>query len=83
MRIPAEQRLGKCETCKDLKDQIREERDPIQREAYKADMREHITAVKAERAVYHGWRTLCREQPDKYLCVILDGMDQCKANVGA
>ena len=36
---------------------------------------------RKERHVYHGHRQKARSQPDKYLCIIIDGMDQQKTSL--
>jgi hypothetical protein len=82
VKIPSQKRLGKCETCKDIHDHIESERDPLMRATWKAKQRDHNKFIKAERMVYHEWRRLCRADSRKYLCIIMDGMDQNKTNVG-
>ena len=79
--IPKKQRLGKCAQCEDFHEQIMSSKDPLEREAIKQKRIEHIKFVRKERFVYHKWRKTCRDNPDKYLCIILDGMDQNKTNV--
>ena len=79
--IPPEQRLGKCRRCADLHEDIMDAKDKETREALKQQRMQHIREVRAERLVYHKWRRICKEQPDKYLLIILDGMDQNKTNV--
>ena len=79
--IPKKQRLGKCHTCEGLHDQIISTNDLVECEALKQKRIAHIKFVRKERLVYHTWRKKCRDHPDKYLCVILDGMDQNKTKV--
>lgn len=79
--IPKKSRLGKCETCEDIHEDIMSSNDPIEREQIKRKRIEHIKFVRKERLEYHKWRQRCREHPDKYVCVILDGMDQNKTNI--
>ena len=79
--IPKKQRLGKCDQCEDFHEQIISSKDPMQRESIKNKRVQHIKFVRKERLVYHKWRKRCREHPDKYVCIILDGMDQNKTNI--
>ena len=44
----------------------------------KRERRDHIRNMIQERMVYHRWRKRCADYPEKYLCIILDGMDQHK-----
>ena len=81
VKQPAQQRLGKCTVCDTLHKKIMATRSKTERDALKIQRREHMTEVKENRRVYHGWRKRAREQPDKYMVVTLDGMDQSKTNI--
>ena len=76
--IPHKQRLGKCPICEDLHAAILDERSKVQRMVLKSERQNHINETKEERLVYHEWRWRARKEPAKYMCVILDGMDQAK-----
>jgi hypothetical protein len=71
VRIPAEQRLNKCEECKLFHESIMATKDIEIRKDFKNRRHEHIAAVKAERLVYHQWRGRAREEPLKYLSIII------------
>ena len=81
VKIPPTQRLGKCKPCEDFHKQICATRDPDIRRRIKAQRRKHIEEVISDRRVYHAWRKRCEDNPDKYLCIILDGMDQSKTDL--
>jgi hypothetical protein len=81
VRVPSQQRLGKCETCDTFHQQIISERDQGERDKLKLERVKHMKNVKADRLVYHTWRKVAREQPDKYIVISLDGMDQSKTNL--
>ena len=81
VKIPPEQRLGKCKECDTFHKRIMGERDKHVREDIKKERKDHIQNVKADRLVYHGWRRKARENPDECMVVIVDGMDQAKTNV--
>ena len=61
--------------------QITEERDKGRIRQLKAKRHAHIAEVIKDRRVYHSWRKKCRDEPDKYMCIILDGMDQSKTDI--
>ena len=56
-------------------------KDAAERLKIKVERQNHVKQVMADRKVYHDWRRRCRLHPEKYLCVILDGMDQNKTNI--
>ena len=43
--------------------------------------RYHCNPVRKERRVYHHHRQKARSQPEKYMCIIVDGMDQQKTSL--
>ncbi len=81
VRIPAQQRLGKCKTCDEFHKEIVATRDPARRAQVKSDRKEHMTLVKKDRMVYHSWRKKARDEPEKYMVIITDGMDQSKTDI--
>ena len=40
-----------------------------------------MALVKKDRLVYHTWRKKAREEPDKYMMIIIDGMEQSKTDI--
>ena len=81
VKVPPAQRMGKCTTCEDLHKEITSTRDKAHLRILKEARRKHIADVIADRRVYHDWRIRCRNNPDKYVCIILDGMDQSKTDI--
>ena len=81
VRQPPQQRLGKCKQCDTFHKRIMGTRDKDARARAKLERREHMKNVKADRMVYHTNRTKAREEPHKYICITLDGMDQSKTNI--
>ena len=79
--VPPAQRMGKCQECEDLHKKIMNTRDKTQLRILKEVRQKHIKSVIADRRVYHKWRVMARNNPDKYLVVILDGMDQSKTDI--
>ena len=81
VKVPPQQRLGTCEKCSGFHERIVSERDQATRDGIKRERLAHLKDVKADRLVYHTLRGQAREEPDKYIVVILDGMDQSKTNI--
>lgn len=81
VKIPPEQRIGKCAECADIHEKIMDSKDPREIAFQRRKRVEHIRFVRRERLIYHQWRQTCRDHPEKYMLVILDGMDQSKTNV--
>ena len=81
VKVPPQQRFGKCPECEDKHKKILAEKDKDEVKKLKEKRRAHVQNVIADRKVYHQWRVRCRDEPDKYMCVIVDGMDQAKTNL--
>ena len=81
VKQPPQQRLGKCKKCDTFHKRIMGTRDKDVRARVKVERREHMKNVKADRLVYHTWRKRCREEPNKFMCITLDGMDQSKTDI--
>jgi hypothetical protein len=76
IHIPKTSRFSKCNTCweyKNFKQSV-----PIEelREASSNEYRVHLDIVMEERMEYNRGRTAAISQPDEYLSLIIDGMDQ-------
>ncbi len=81
VRIPAQKRLGKCKTCDEFHKAIISTRDAAVRAGNKEARKAHMALVKADRVVYHTWRRKAREEPDKFIVISMDGMDQSKTDI--
>ncbi|XP_070555384.1 uncharacterized protein [Ptychodera flava] len=73
-----ENRFTKCDVCVALKEEKASTMDPEVKSLIDRLMEEHNTVNIAERQTYFDHRELARGKPDKYLSVIVDGMDQNK-----
>ncbi|XP_070573827.1 uncharacterized protein [Ptychodera flava] len=71
-----ENRFTKCDVCVALKEEKASTMDPEVKSLIDRLMEEHNTVNIAERQTYFDHRELAIGQPDKYLSVIVDGMDQ-------
>jgi hypothetical protein len=76
--IPEKQRLGLCEECVEITDLLRREKDPVKRIQLKQRRSEHRKFFKSQRQKYCQHRLLAEQQPDQYLSIIIDAMDQNK-----
>eukprot|EP00058_Branchiostoma_floridae_P005491 XP_002590979.1 hypothetical protein BRAFLDRAFT_69470 [Branchiostoma floridae] len=68
----------KCTICVRLGRDLAKERDPVKRRKIKMERQEHDARQMAERLAYYQRREAARQEPDKYLSIIIDGMDQAK-----
>ncbi|KAL3685746.1 hypothetical protein R1sor_003768 [Riccia sorocarpa] len=73
--------FAKCDTCIKLKLQLMEERRPDFRRPIEEERNEHMREQMSRRSVYYAKRALAKAQPERYLCIIHDKMDQAKTNI--
>ncbi|KAL3691440.1 hypothetical protein R1sor_005091 [Riccia sorocarpa] len=73
--------FAKCDTCIKLKLQLIEERRPDFRRPIEEERNEHMREQMSRRSVYYAKRALAKAQPERYLCIIHDKMDQAKTNI--
>lgn len=71
-------RFAKCDDCVRLREAIGklEHRSEANRLKYRTEFRKHLTAVKAERALYHAKREQSAQPNSDALSIIFDGADQ-------
>ncbi|KAL3698901.1 hypothetical protein R1sor_012977 [Riccia sorocarpa] len=73
--------FAKCDTCIKLKLQLMEERRPDFRRPIEEERNEHMREQMSRRSVYYAKQALAKAQPERYLCIIHDKMDQAKTNI--
>ncbi|KAL3678894.1 hypothetical protein R1sor_021850 [Riccia sorocarpa] len=73
--------FAKCDTCVTLKLKLMEERRPDFRRPIEEERNKHMSEQMSRRNVYYAKRALAKAQPEKYLCLIHDKMDQNKTNI--
>ncbi|KAL3679368.1 hypothetical protein R1sor_022324 [Riccia sorocarpa] len=73
--------FAKCDTCVELKLKLMEERRPEARRPIQEERNKHMTEQMSRRNVYYAKRTLAKTQPERYLCLIHDKIDQNKTNI--
>ncbi|XP_066304363.1 uncharacterized protein [Branchiostoma lanceolatum] len=68
----------KCTICVRLGRKLSKTRDPLKRRAIKKEREKHDDRQMEERASYYRRREAAKRNPDQYLSLIVDGMDQAK-----
>ena len=73
--------FSKCNLCSSLKSRL-EAKPSLQERAMLLKEREiHMAQQKSCRSLYYAWRTFSETQPQKYICIIHDKMDQKKTAI--
>ncbi|KAL3694124.1 hypothetical protein R1sor_007775 [Riccia sorocarpa] len=73
--------FAKYDTCVTLKLKLMEERRPDFQRPIEEERNKHMSEQMSRRNVYYAKRALAKAQPEKYLCLIHDKMDQNKTNI--
>ncbi|KAL3697324.1 hypothetical protein R1sor_011400 [Riccia sorocarpa] len=73
--------FAKCDTCVELKLKLMNERRPEAWRPIEEERNKHMSEQMSQRNVYYAKRTLAKTQPERYLCLIHDKMDQNKTNI--
>ena len=73
--------FARCEMCHVFKCELMRAPTGPQRDEIRAKRREHLENQYAERRVYYDHREKAVKRPDKYMSMIIDGMDQAKLDM--
>lgn len=74
LQMPRQTRLGKCDTCFDLDQKLRQKGIDIQvRELYKKKRQQHLNLVTDERRLYEDCRSASCKNQNGVLSLIVDG----------
>ncbi|XP_072050017.1 uncharacterized protein [Amphiura filiformis] len=79
--IPAENRFAKCDECCRLKRAIMSESNKEKRKKLQTERDIHLQAQNAERQKYYHHIMKAKTHPQKYMSIIIDGMDQQKTAI--
>ncbi|CAC5414125.1 Fibrinogen-like protein A,Ryncolin-4,Fibrinogen C domain-containing protein 1-A,Ficolin-1-A,Ficolin-2,Ficolin-1,Fibrinogen C domain-containing protein 1-B,Fibrinogen C domain-containing protein 1 [Mytilus coruscus] len=79
--IPANSRLSKCNICTQIKTKMVETKDQNARMELKRTREQHLLKQSLERRKYYKHAHKARQHPDKYMSIIIDGMDQSKTEI--
>ncbi|XP_071143900.1 uncharacterized protein [Mytilus edulis] len=78
IKIPAASRFSKCDVCIKLKMEIAETKSKETRKRLFHQRRQHLDKQSQERRKYYKHCAKSRKEPNKYMSIIIDGMDQQK-----
>jgi hypothetical protein len=78
VHIPPIKRFSKCDTCSDFVHRISHTFNAQQKKLLEIKYDDHTIWQQRERAKYYKHREKSTTYPEKYLSVIIDGMDQSK-----
>ncbi|XP_071500356.1 uncharacterized protein [Diadema antillarum] len=79
--IPKVNRFSKCDVCTQLKQSIERANEKEERQALHQQREEHLTQQKTERLKYYKHAQKARKYPEKYISIIIDGMDQKSTSI--
>ncbi len=79
--IPIRARFKQCDRCAELKAKYKNAQSKKEREKAREDMKRHRSLVDAERQELKNRIFRARNEPDKYLYVEMDSMDQEKTSL--
>ncbi|KXJ26083.1 hypothetical protein AC249_AIPGENE6470 [Exaiptasia diaphana] len=79
--IPKTNRFTKCGVCVLLHDQIKSSKTKESKLEWLNDLSEHLELQSGERQKYQYHQNKAEKNPEKYLSVIIDGMDQSKTHL--
>ena len=76
--IPRKVRMGVCSVCASLKGMAKSGRTNEEIKNYNKLLKEHLEsqALEISKAMHHRQKAL--QSPERYMCLIIDGMDQKK-----
>lgn len=79
VRVHKYKKFKQCKYCKKCDDAVKNTKlHPDLRAKYAEKKRKHRERVRAEKQKYYHHRWKAREQPEKYVSIIIDNMDQSK-----
>ncbi|WAR32001.1 OGG1-like protein [Mya arenaria] len=74
-------RFTVCDTCHDIKSKLEKTTNKMERKELHQRREKHLRQQNAERSKYYKHIRKAKSQPDQYLSIILDGMDQEKTRL--
>ena len=73
--------FSKCDICTTLKVKLESTKNQVERARYMAQRRAHMLQQMSCRNLYYAWRSSSEMNPNKFLCIIHDKMDQSKTAI--
>ena len=76
--IPRQVRMGVCSICANLKSMAKGAKTEVEKERFKLLLQEHRDgqALERKKAMHHREKSL--KNPERFMCLMIDGMDQKK-----
>ncbi|XP_071958009.1 uncharacterized protein [Antedon mediterranea] len=79
--IPEENRFAKCSKCTRIKFELHKTNQKQKRQILMMKREKHLRKQNIERRKYYKHMQKARQNPNKYLSIIIDGMDQSKTDL--
>jgi hypothetical protein len=73
--------FAKCEVCTTIKEKLRGEKRQEEIQIVKAQRDKHMLEQQSRRSMYYAARNAAKSEPDKFLSIIHDKMDQAKTGI--
>ena len=81
LKIKKTNSFSKCNICTALERRLQKTRNTEAREQIKIQREQHNDRQMNERKAYYRKREMSKQRPEKYISIIIDGMDQSKTNL--
>ncbi|VDI31378.1 Hypothetical predicted protein [Mytilus galloprovincialis] len=81
VKIRSTNLFTKCTTCVKLDRALQLQLNPQKRQAIFREKQAHLHRIIMEKLAYYRRRTISRRRPDRYLSLIIDGMDNTKTSL--
>ncbi|XP_062609674.1 uncharacterized protein LOC134271502 [Saccostrea cucullata] len=81
VRIKQSNLFTRCTTCDKLDRELHKQLNPEKNRNILTKKQDHLHRQMKEKTAYYRRKVVSRRRPDKYLSLIIDGMDQSKTNI--
>uniref|UniRef100_A0A8W8JJX8 DUF7869 domain-containing protein n=1 Tax=Magallana gigas TaxID=29159 RepID=A0A8W8JJX8_MAGGI len=81
VKIKQSNLFTRCTTCDKLDRELHKQLNPEKKRDIFIKKQEHLHRQMKEKSAYYRRKTVSRRRPDRYISLIIDGMDQSKTNI--
>ncbi|XP_061164113.1 uncharacterized protein LOC133195610 [Saccostrea echinata] len=81
VKIKQSNLFTRCTTCDKLDRELHKQLNPEKKKEIFIKKQEHLHRQMKEKSAYYRRKTVSRRRPDRYISLIIDGMDQSKTNI--
>jgi hypothetical protein len=81
VKISAYKKMGTCKACEKYHAMLLDAKTKDERETIKALRRSHMDEVRAERRAYHKKKQKAEQDPNSFMLLTIDAMDQKKTDI--